>query len=170
MQRRTGIQVLLLQMVLGSIAGPIGGDGIYQDQYPTVSLGSQTFTMDAQSGAYTFGYDTGVDEHQSYRVETRSPDGTVTGRYGYIDPMGVLRVVDYVADHRGFRPILTTRYPVTSTSVIGPIPSPIITEESRLKTKRIPIVKDLVTASLVNQFRLTDLSVFDLFEDNSSSF
>ncbi len=110
-------------MVLGSIAGPIGGDGIYQDQYPTVSLGSQTFTMDAQSGAYTFGYDTGksevsferagfsdfflgregVDEHQSYRVETRSPDGTVTGRYGYIDPMGVLRVVDYVADHRGFR-------------------------------------------------------------------
>jgi len=36
-------------------------------------------------------------------VETRSPDGTVTGRYGYVDPQGVLRIVDYVADRRGYR-------------------------------------------------------------------
>lgn len=45
----------------------------------------------------------GGGEHQSYRVETRSPDGTVTGRYGYVDPRGVLRIVDYVADRRGYR-------------------------------------------------------------------
>ena len=46
---------------------------------------------------------TGGGDQQSYRVETRTADGTVTGRYGYIDPKRVLRIVDYVADRRGYR-------------------------------------------------------------------
>ena len=51
---------------------------------------------------------------------------------------------------------------ISSASVIGPIPSPIIYEESRLKTRKIPFAKALVSASLDNQFRDTDLASFDL--------
>lgn len=152
----------------GSQAGGVVDNGFYEGRLPIhsndASLGTQVFTMDAQTGAYTFGYDTGNHnymrfvkssiltsvyvslelayndwtentwyepiktyqkfrrhsrgyiliwvfiliysgggQHQSYRVETRSPDGTVTGRYGYVDPRGVLRIVDYVADRRGYR-------------------------------------------------------------------
>ena len=50
-----------------------------------------------------------------------------------------------------FRPKITTKYPVLThrtTSFIGPIPSPILHEESRLKTRKIPFTTPFVTASL----------------------
>jgi hypothetical protein len=136
-------------------------------------------------------------------VETRSPDGTVTGRYGYVDPQGVLRIVDYVADRRGYRcvlesksrekrakfelqifvfipffflnsiynknrPKITTRYPVSrTTSFIGPIPSPILQEESRLKTRKIPFATPLVTASLFTN-QIVSIGDVDLASISSS--
>ncbi|KAI9565972.1 Cuticle protein 6 [Daphnia sinensis] len=146
------------------------GDSFYEGRLPVHSNDASftTFTMDPQTGAYTFGYDTGGGEHQSYRVETRSPDGTVTGRYGYVDPEGVLRIVDYVADRRGYRPKITTRYPVSrTTSFIGPIPSPILQEESRLKTRKIPFATPLVTASLFTN-QIVSIGDVDLASISSS--
>merc|ERR1712223_2167312 len=38
-----------------------------------------------------------------YRKEVLRPDGTQEGTYGWVDPNGVLRLFDYVADNLGYR-------------------------------------------------------------------
>jgi len=38
-----------------------------------------------------------------YRKEKQNPDGSVEGTYGWVDPNGVLRLFDYVADNQGYR-------------------------------------------------------------------
>lgn len=52
------------------------------------------------------------------------------------------------------RPKITTRIPAASRSsslFIGPIPSPILSEETRLKTRKIPFASPLLTASVLNR-------------------
>ncbi|XP_022238796.1 putative mediator of RNA polymerase II transcription subunit 26 [Limulus polyphemus] len=54
-------------------------------------------------GDYDFTYDTGKGPlGQSYRTETRLPDGTVKGSYGYLDSDGRQRIVKYIAGKGGF--------------------------------------------------------------------
>ncbi|XP_022249220.1 uncharacterized protein LOC111087306 [Limulus polyphemus] len=54
-------------------------------------------------GDYDFVYDTGKGPFgQSFRTETRLPDGTVKGSYGYIDSDGRQRTVNYIAGKGGF--------------------------------------------------------------------
>ncbi|XP_074600235.1 uncharacterized protein LOC141854454 [Brevipalpus obovatus] len=56
------------------------------------------------AGDYKFGYDTGKGPNgQSFREETRLPDGTVKGAYGYIDANGEQRIVRYTAGKAGFQ-------------------------------------------------------------------
>lgn len=38
-----------------------------------------------------------------YRKEKLNPDGSVEGTYGWVDPTGILRLYDYVADTAGYR-------------------------------------------------------------------
>lgn len=38
-----------------------------------------------------------------YRKEKRLTDGTVIGTEGWLDPLGYLRLKDYIADNNGFR-------------------------------------------------------------------
>jgi len=38
-----------------------------------------------------------------YRKERRLDDGTVVGSYGWVDPTGMLRMTDYIADSKGYR-------------------------------------------------------------------
>ena len=45
----------------------------------------------------------GARSDESYREETRDANGRVQGRYGYVDPNGILRTVEYLADEYGFR-------------------------------------------------------------------
>merc|ERR1712001_649078 len=53
-------------------------------------------------GSYTYGFE-GADG--TYKLETRYVDGRVKGKYGYIDPDGVLREASYGAEAgRGFEP------------------------------------------------------------------
>ncbi|CAL8123556.1 unnamed protein product [Orchesella dallaii] len=87
-------------------------------------------------GSYHFGY----DAEKSYREEKRDAFGVVTGRYGYLDPTGIHRIVEYIADHNGYRarstnqffveaspppPVAPTAPPATTIQVIGPIPKPL---------------------------------------------
>ncbi|XP_023240417.1 DNA-binding protein K10-like [Centruroides sculpturatus] len=54
-------------------------------------------------GDYKFGYDTGKGPlGQSFREETRLPDGTVKGAYGYVDAEGRQRIIKYSAGETGF--------------------------------------------------------------------
>ncbi|GIY00044.1 uncharacterized protein CEXT_199951 [Caerostris extrusa] len=56
------------------------------------------------AGDYKFGYDTGKgNDGQSFREETRLPDGTVRGAYGYVDESGTQRIVKYTAGKDGFK-------------------------------------------------------------------
>lgn len=38
-----------------------------------------------------------------FRKEQRHADGSVTGSYGWVDPNGVLRIFEYIADDLGYR-------------------------------------------------------------------
>lgn len=52
-------------------------------------------------GSYTYGYE-GADG--SYKVETKSANGEVKGKYGYYDDAGQLREIEYGATKNGFVP------------------------------------------------------------------
>ncbi|KFM82788.1 hypothetical protein X975_14434, partial [Stegodyphus mimosarum] len=55
------------------------------------------------AGDYKFGYDTGKGPlGQSFREETRLPDGTVKGAYGILDEQGRQRIIRYTAGKGGF--------------------------------------------------------------------
>ncbi|KAK8766578.1 hypothetical protein V5799_006641 [Amblyomma americanum] len=56
-------------------------------------------------GDYKFGYDTGKgsDKTGSFREESRLPDGTVKGSYGFIDASGRQRIIKYTAGKDGFK-------------------------------------------------------------------
>jgi len=59
--------------------------------------------IDTAENAYQFSYSTGTQgPAQIFREEKRSPDGSVVGKYGYVDPNGQLRVVEYRAGPQGF--------------------------------------------------------------------
>ncbi|KFM76614.1 Cuticle protein 6, partial [Stegodyphus mimosarum] len=56
------------------------------------------------AGDYKFGYDTGKGtDGQSFREETRLPDGSVQGAYGYVDASGKQRIIKYTAGKNGFQ-------------------------------------------------------------------
>jgi len=55
------------------------------------------------NGEYKYGYDTGKGPSgQSFREETRLPDGSVKGQYGYLDAQNKMRIVKYTAGLNGF--------------------------------------------------------------------
>lgn len=68
----------------------------------------RTFQYNAQvdgRGTYNFAYDTShqpQDAH-SLHMEYRDANGIVRGRYGYTDPRGKLRIVEYEAGPEGFK-------------------------------------------------------------------
>nr|XP_042906555.1 uncharacterized protein LOC107448105 [Parasteatoda tepidariorum] len=59
--------------------------------------------------AYKFGYEI-KDHHQGhqYRHEQKDEKGNIQGRFGYRDPKGQYRQVNYVADDNGFRAKIQT--------------------------------------------------------------
>ncbi|CAN7994158.1 unnamed protein product, partial [Ixodes hexagonus] len=63
---------------------------------------------------YSFGYDT-VDEYGTrlFHREESNANNAKTGSYGYTDPNGIYRRVNYVADANGFRATIETNEPGT---------------------------------------------------------
>ena len=51
-----------------------------------------------------------------YRKEVLRPDGTQEGTYGWVDPNGVLRLYDYVADNLGYRIVKESLFRVGAAS------------------------------------------------------
>jgi hypothetical protein len=51
-------------------------------------------------------------QYQSFREEFRDRNGRVKGKFGFIDPQGILRITEYTADKRGYRqvPYSSTQY------------------------------------------------------------
>merc|ERR1711892_506866 len=54
-----------------------------------------------EDGSYTYGYEAADG---TFKLETRFVDGTVQGKYGYIDANGDVKIIEYGADAMGFQP------------------------------------------------------------------
>ena len=63
---------------------------------------------------YGFGYDI-KDHHGNFQYRKEHSDGKkVIGSYGFTDAHGLQRIVEYVADHHGFRANIKTNEPGTA--------------------------------------------------------
>ncbi|PRD29317.1 UNVERIFIED_CONTAM: Cuticle protein 10.9 [Trichonephila clavipes] len=61
---------------------------------------------------YNFGYEFGDGQGmKQHRSESADDQGVVKGTYGYIDPLGVYRSVEYIADSQGYRAVIKTNEP-----------------------------------------------------------
>ncbi|KAG0430171.1 hypothetical protein HPB47_022943, partial [Ixodes persulcatus] len=87
--------------LLGSGPGAYRGAGYADSAYPSVP--------------FSFGYDT-VDEFGTklFHKEDADASNSRTGSYGYTDPNGLFRRVNYVADAGGFRATVETNEPGTA--------------------------------------------------------
>ena len=107
--------MLVLGVVLSATAGTAAPrqaqdqDGAVGEEGGAQDHAVQFQSLDPDTGAYHFGYDTGSLQHQSFREETRTKEGGVHGRYGYVDA-GVLRITEYTADQSGYRCRQSIRY------------------------------------------------------------
>ncbi|XP_023025336.2 uncharacterized protein [Leptinotarsa decemlineata] len=54
-----------------------------------------------EDGSYTYGYEAADG---TFKIETKLPTGEVKGKYGYVDDVGKVRVVEYGATKYGFEP------------------------------------------------------------------
>ena len=54
-----------------------------------------------EDGSYTYGYEA---SDGTFKLETRFADGTVQGKYGYVDVNGEVKIIEYGADAMGFQP------------------------------------------------------------------
>ncbi|XP_066251358.1 adult-specific rigid cuticular protein 15.7-like [Euwallacea similis] len=56
-------------------------------------------------GTYAFGYD--IDDPETgntqFRDEERKPDGSVSGKYGWVSADNTVFIVNYIADEHGYR-------------------------------------------------------------------
>ncbi|GIX76197.1 uncharacterized protein CEXT_640711 [Caerostris extrusa] len=48
---------------------------------------------------------------QQHRSESADEEGVVKGVYGYLDPLGIYRSVEYTADSQGYRAVIRTNEP-----------------------------------------------------------
>ncbi|XP_019873595.1 uncharacterized protein LOC109601761 isoform X2 [Aethina tumida] len=100
-------------------------------------------------GTYAFGYDIDDAENDNvqFRNEERHANGTVTGSYGYVDPDGTARIVNYVADERGYRPTIED----SPIKLLKPLLLPGIAELSHLSEN--PSNQQLVAESQDIEFK-----------------
>lgn len=76
-------------------------------KYSAVDWETSAYSVRDQDGpgTYAFGYD--VEDADTNNLQTRSEErftnGTVVGNYGYLQPDGLIHMVNYIADEKGFR-------------------------------------------------------------------
>ncbi|KAG8189571.1 hypothetical protein JTE90_026615 [Oedothorax gibbosus] len=73
-----------------------------------------------QAAAYEFGYEfgdgLGMTQH---RREVADGLGNVKGGFGYMDPLGVYRNVEYTAGAEGYKPVIRSNEPGLTSHVSG---------------------------------------------------
>ncbi|OQR70735.1 hypothetical protein BIW11_11434 [Tropilaelaps mercedesae] len=65
-------------------------------------------SLATKSGAYNFGYDTGVFGAHSFHRQWRDEAGEVRGQFGYTDPNGDLRTTHYKAGKDGYQILMVS--------------------------------------------------------------
>ncbi|XP_035219878.1 cuticle protein 10.9-like [Stegodyphus dumicola] len=86
---------------------------------------------------YQFGYELedGFGMSQ-YRNEASDGTGVVKGSYGYMDPTGIYRKVEYTADDNGYRAVIRSNEPGTANQnvadalfIVEPTPTGIVRQD-----------------------------------------
>ncbi|XP_054153120.1 uncharacterized protein LOC128951860 [Oppia nitens] len=102
--------IILTALIVHTLAATIGNDKS-GDTLISKSDKQKADEIEAIPTSYDFKYSTGSEgPAQLFREEHRDHDGSVRGKYGYVDPNGKLRVVEYRAGANGY----------TVTGDIGP--------------------------------------------------
>merc|ERR1712038_1633115 len=93
-------KVLVLAVMVGSVAGQLAGTDTETQTTPVPIL--RYLDRQNDDGSYTFGYEAADG---TYKIEKRLTNGSIMGKYGYIDANGDLQktVYDGTAEH-GFAP------------------------------------------------------------------
>ncbi|GFT80392.1 cuticle protein 16.8 [Nephila pilipes] len=65
---------------------------------------------------FNFGDGLGMAQH---RTEVADSTGVVRGRYGFMDPQGLFRNVEYIADRNGYRAVIRSNEPGTASQAVG---------------------------------------------------
>merc|ERR1711994_854986 len=93
-------KVLVLAVIVGSVAGQLAGTDTETQTTPVPIL--RYLDRQNDDGSYTFGYEAADG---TYKIEKRLTNGSIMGKYGYIDANGDLQetVYDGTAEH-GFAP------------------------------------------------------------------
>uniref|UniRef100_A0A0N7ZAK7 Uncharacterized protein n=2 Tax=Scylla olivacea TaxID=85551 RepID=A0A0N7ZAK7_SCYOL len=111
-------------VALSAAQGIGAGQGTILQDFPIAA--EENFYSFNPDGTYTFSYDTGGGEHQSFRIEMRDASGRVSGRFGYVDPAGALRITEYQADSSGYRASIEVYHQVSlappTPLIVGPLP------------------------------------------------
>ncbi|GFQ77173.1 uncharacterized protein TNCT_689921 [Trichonephila clavata] len=72
------------------------------------------------SKPYQFGFELEDGYGMSqYRSEASDGTGVVKGSYGYMDPMGIYRKVEYTADSNGYRAVIRSNEPGTANQNVA---------------------------------------------------
>lgn len=96
MNRR--LAFIFLQLFAFSIAAL---NSQIQSSTPPVRILKQ-INRQNEDGSYSYGYE---NEDGSYKIETKSANGEVSGKYGYVNAAGKLIEIEYGASNRGFEPV-----------------------------------------------------------------
>lgn len=75
---------------------------------PVILLESPQQSFQPYAFGYEFGDGLGMAQHRS---ESSDGTGAVSGRYGYLDPLGTYRNVEYTADKDGYRAVVRSNEP-----------------------------------------------------------
>ncbi|CAA9999139.1 unnamed protein product [Nesidiocoris tenuis] len=73
-----------------------------QQQYTTPVPILKQINRHNDDGSYSYGYEAADG---SFKIETKTPNGEVFGKYGYVDDTGKTREVEYGATKLGFQPV-----------------------------------------------------------------
>ncbi|CAL7949216.1 unnamed protein product [Xylocopa violacea] len=97
-----------------------------------------------------------------YRKEKRLADGTVIGTEGWLDPLGYLRLKDYIADNKGYRIL-------RSKMVYVGIDRPI--NDAVIEAKRVPPQTGILVKPTrpPNPFRQSEVNPHPLFGNDINS-
>ena len=97
---------ILAALLLGDVEGAISGYKETPTQYhiQTDEGKERFFRFQTYNG--------------QYRKERRLDDGTVIGSYGWVDPTGMLRMTDYIADSKGYRVLKNSMQFIGTNSIL----------------------------------------------------
>ncbi|XP_042913477.2 cuticle protein 10.9-like [Parasteatoda tepidariorum] len=104
---------LLLTFVCYALAGPAILPGMRPGQVPV--LAAPEIPRPYEYG-YEFGDGQGMTQH---RREVADGTGVVKGNYGYLDPIGVYRRVEYTAGADGYKAVIHSNEPGLSSHTVG---------------------------------------------------